>query len=69
MIEDDEDIRMTGGSAGSADTGPKGAPAVPVKRRPALKVPPSTRPKAVPQGSTSCGEVCCSERTNCGAYL
>ena len=44
---------MTGGCAGSADTGPKDAPAVPVKRRPPSKVPPSTRPKAVLKSAPS----------------
>ena len=53
VIEDDEDTKMTGSSAGSADADPKAAPAVPVKRRPALKAPPSTRPKAVLKSAPS----------------
>ena len=53
VIEDDEDTKMTGDSAGSADTSQKAAPAVPVKRRPMLKVPPSTRPKAVLKSAPS----------------
>ena len=79
VIEDDEDTKMTGGSAGSADADPKGAPAVPVKRHPALKVPPSTRPKAVLKSAPSMvtrvsplvnvKKVCCSEGTNCGTYF
>ena len=44
---------MTGGSAGSASADPKGTTAVPVKRLPALKVPPSSRPKAVLKSAPS----------------
>ena len=39
MIEDDEDTKMIGDSAGSADASQKAPPALPVKRRPMLKVP------------------------------
>ena len=37
VIEDDEDAKMTGDSAGSADASQKAPPPVPVKRRPMLK--------------------------------
>ena len=47
--DDDDDAQMTGGSTGSgaASSEPKAIGAVPAKRRPPLKVPPSTRPGAV----------------------
>ena len=47
MIEDDDDTQMTGGSAGSTIADPKATAGVLAKRRPPLKVPPSTRPRAV----------------------
>ena len=47
VIDDDEDTRMTGGASGSAETSQKAPPPVPAKRRPMLKSPLSTRPKAV----------------------
>ena len=51
--DDDDDARMTGGSAGSASADPKATTAVPVKRRPPLKVLPSSRPKAVLKSAPS----------------
>ena len=76
LIENDEDTKMTDGYAGSASADPKATTAVPVKRRPTLKVPPSSRPKSTQEcslngdkGSTSCGKACCSKWTNCGTYL
>ena len=47
---------MTGGSAGSASADPKAAAAVPVKRRPALKVTPPSRLKAVLKSAPSNGD-------------
>ena len=53
VIEDDDDAKMTGDSAGSADASQKAPPPVPVKRRPMLKSLPSTRPKAVLKSAPS----------------
>ena len=52
LIEDD-DARMTGGSAGSASADPKATTAMCFERRPALKVPLSSRPKAVLKSAPS----------------
>ena len=51
--DDDDDAKMTGGSAGSASAEKMATTAVTVKRRPALKVPPSSRPKAVLKSTPS----------------
>ena len=51
--DDDEDAKMTGDSAGSADVSQKAPSPLPVKRRPVLKSPPSTRPKAVLKSAPS----------------
>ena len=44
---------MTGDSAGSADVSQKAPPSLPAKRRPMLKSPPSTRPKAALKSAPS----------------
>ena len=51
--DDDDDAKMTGDSAGSADVSQKAPPSLPAKRRPMLKSPPSTRPKAVLKSAPS----------------
>ena len=53
VIEDDDDAEMTGGAAGSTNASPKAIIGVPAKRRPPLKVPPSTRPRAVLKSAPS----------------
>ena len=47
VIDDDEDTTTTGAASGSADVSQKAPPPVLYKRRPMLKSPPTTRPKAV----------------------
>ena len=47
VIDDDEDTKTTGDASGSADVSQKAPPPVQYKRRPMLKSPPTTRPKAV----------------------
>ena len=71
VIEDDEDIRRTGTSSGSAVVSQETAPTQ-SKRSPMLKSPPVTRPKvmlksppvALTRAPPPVEEVCCSERTS-----
>ena len=51
--DDDEDAKITGDASGSADVSQKAPPPLPAKRRPMLKSPPSTRPKAVLKSAPS----------------
>ena len=53
VIDDEEDAKVTGDSAGSADVSQKAPSQLPVKRRPMLKSPPSTRPNAVLKSAPS----------------
>ena len=47
VIDDDEDTKTTGAASGFAEVTQKAPPPVLFKRRPMLKSPPTTRPKAV----------------------
>ena len=74
VIENDEDTKMTGGSAGSGSRRPKGCCGSTCPEASCTEGPIIVETKGSTQecsfngeqGSTSCGQVCCSKGTNCG---